>query len=160
MHYFSVCFRTTPEAYGGSQARGGISCSYWPKPQPQQCQIQAAAVTYTTARYNSGSLTHWARPEIEPESSWILVRFVSAVPQWELPHSAYWLRKHIKAKPMKNVKYLQNFSVLLIMRVFTVFWIWCINVKIIVLLKHCLAMDFCSNSGVHNMGRTTLFFVL
>ena len=30
------------------------------------------------------SPTHWARPGIEPTSSWILVRFVSTVPQWEL----------------------------------------------------------------------------
>ena len=32
-----------------------------------------------------GSLTHWARPGIEPASSWILVSFVSAAPQGELP---------------------------------------------------------------------------
>ena len=31
-------------------------------------------------------LTHWARPGIEPASSWILVGFVSAVPQRELRH--------------------------------------------------------------------------
>ena len=28
---------------------------------------------------------HWVRPEIEPVSSWLLVRFISAEPQWELP---------------------------------------------------------------------------
>ena len=39
-------------------------------------QLQA----YTTAHCNAGSLTHWARPGIEPASSWILVRFVSAEP--------------------------------------------------------------------------------
>jgi len=33
---------------------------------------------------NIGSLTHWARPAIEPASSWILVRFISVEPQWEL----------------------------------------------------------------------------
>ena len=32
---------------------------------------------------NAGSLTHWARPGIEPRSSWVLVGFVSAVLQWE-----------------------------------------------------------------------------
>ena len=32
---------------------------------------------------NAGSLTHWARPGIEPASSWMLVRSVSTVPQWE-----------------------------------------------------------------------------
>ena len=43
-----LLFRTTPEAYGSSQAKG-----------------------------NTGSLTHWARPRIEPTSSWILVGFIS-----------------------------------------------------------------------------------
>ena len=34
------------------------SCSCWPKPEPQQCQIQAMSVTYTIAHSNAGSLTH------------------------------------------------------------------------------------------------------
>ena len=33
--------------------------------------------TYTTAHSNAGSLTHWARPGIEPTSSWMLVGFVN-----------------------------------------------------------------------------------
>ena len=37
-----------------------------------------------TAHGNAGSLTHWARPGIEPTTSWFLVGFVSAVPQREL----------------------------------------------------------------------------
>ena len=37
--------------------------------------------TYTTALGNTGSLTHWMGPGIEPVSSWILVGFVSAEPQ-------------------------------------------------------------------------------
>ena len=52
-------------AYGGSQARG---------------QIKLQLPAYTTAHGNTGSLTHLARPGIEPASSWILVRFLSAVP--------------------------------------------------------------------------------
>ena len=40
-------------------------------------------MTYTTAHGNAGSLTHWVRPGIEPTSSWILVRFISSVPQQE-----------------------------------------------------------------------------
>ena len=39
--------------------------------QPQQYHIRA---TFASDAYSSaGSLTHWARPEIEPSSSWILV---------------------------------------------------------------------------------------
>ena len=34
---------------------------------------------------NAGSWTHWARPGIEPATSWFLVRFISAKPRWELP---------------------------------------------------------------------------
>ena len=34
-------------------------------------------MTYTTAYSNARSLTHWARPGIEPVSSWMLVRFVN-----------------------------------------------------------------------------------
>ena len=84
--FFAFCFRTSPAAYGGSQARGLInrSCSCQPMPQPQQCQIQAGSVTYTTAHGNTGSSTHWARPGIEPATSWFLVRFVSTAPWREL----------------------------------------------------------------------------
>ena len=39
---------------------------------------------YTTAHGNAGSLTHWPKSEIEPQTSWLLVTFVSAVPQREL----------------------------------------------------------------------------
>ena len=40
---FPFLFRTTPIAYGSSQARGGI---------------RAVSTTYTTARGNAGYLTH------------------------------------------------------------------------------------------------------
>ena len=40
-----------------------------PPPQPQQHQIQATSVTYAIAYNNTGSLTHGARPGIEPTSS-------------------------------------------------------------------------------------------
>ena len=33
---------------------------------------------------NAGSLTHQARPGIKPASSLMLVRLISAEPQWEL----------------------------------------------------------------------------
>ena len=53
-------------------------------PQPQQCQIWAVSATCTTAHSNSRSLTHWAKPGIEPASSWILVRFVN---HWATNHN-------------------------------------------------------------------------
>ena len=69
-------FMATPEAYGGSQARGRIravaagphpshSRSHTgskprlpPTPQPQPCQIRAASATYTAAHGNAGFFTH------------------------------------------------------------------------------------------------------
>ena len=46
-------------------------------PQPKQCKIRAAFATYTTAHVNTGSLIHWARPGIEPETSSFLVGFIN-----------------------------------------------------------------------------------
>ena len=68
--FFFGPFRATPVAYGGTLARG---------------LIRAAATSLCHSHSNMGSLTHWARPGILHTSSWILVGFVSAMPQWELP---------------------------------------------------------------------------
>ena len=46
---------STPMAYGSSQARGRIGAHMT---QPQQHQIRATSVTYTTACSNTRSLTH------------------------------------------------------------------------------------------------------
>ena len=56
---------------------------------------------HTTAHSNAGSPTHWARPGIEPASSWILVGFISTVPQWELP-SYFLYGCHNAATPWKS----------------------------------------------------------
>ena len=73
-------------AYEGSQARGwiGAIAAGLHQPEPQQCGIQAASATYTTAHGNAGSLTHWARPGIESEISWFLVGFISTEPWRDL----------------------------------------------------------------------------
>ena len=57
-------------AYGGSQARGWIGAA---AASLHHSHSGAASATYTTAHGNGGSLTCWARPGIEPTSSWILV---------------------------------------------------------------------------------------
>ena len=59
-----------PTAYEGSQARGRISTAAAGLHQPRQ--IGALSVTYTTAHSNARPLTHWARPGIQPASSWIV----------------------------------------------------------------------------------------
>ena len=77
-----MLFRAT-QSFPGQGSNISSSCQ--PTPQPQQLRIQALSSTYTTAHGSTRSLTHWARPGIEPTTSWFLVRFVSAAPQWELP---------------------------------------------------------------------------
>ena len=65
------------------------SYSHRPTPQPQQLGIWATSATYSTAHGNTRSLTHWARPRIRPESSWILVWFISTEPL-ELQRKFLW----------------------------------------------------------------------
>ena len=90
-------FRGTSTAYGGSQARGligataaGLNHSHSnarsnenlrPTPQP-------------TSHGNTGSLTHRARPGIEPTTPWFLVGFISAAPRQELHFFSFakWLK--------------------------------------------------------------------
>ena len=56
-----------PMAYGGSQARGRIGATAASlTPQPQQHRIWAVSATYTRVHSNTGSLTHWGRPGMEP----------------------------------------------------------------------------------------------
>ena len=69
--FFLDLFRVSPMAYGSFQAR--------------EHKIWAVSATYTTPHGNAGSLTCWLRPEIEPASSWIVVRFISTEPCQELP---------------------------------------------------------------------------
>ena len=45
--------------------------------------------TYTRAHGNARSLTYWARPGIEPASSWILSRFLTTEPWWELLNAVF-----------------------------------------------------------------------
>ena len=71
LFYFICLFafsRAAPKACGGSQARDPIRV-HQPTPQPQQSRIWAMSSTYTIAHGNAGSLTHWARPGIEPSTS-------------------------------------------------------------------------------------------
>ena len=89
----SLCFSFFPFFWGGGCTfaiwefpgeGSNWSCSCLPTPQPQPLQIWTVSVIYTKARGKAGSLTHWSRLGIEPESSWILVRFVTTEPQREL----------------------------------------------------------------------------
>ena len=71
MKYPLIFFFSCPWKFPGSNQ------SYSCRSTPQQYQIQATSTTYATAHGNPGSLTHWARPEMEFETSWILVRLLT-----------------------------------------------------------------------------------
>ena len=71
-------------AYEGSQTRGPIGAVAGSLYSHSNAGSELHLATYTTAHGNPRSSTHWARPGIEPLTSWFLVGFVSAVPQWEL----------------------------------------------------------------------------
>ena len=83
---FSFClFRARRAAYGSSQARGWIrAAAAGLHHRSHQHRIWAMSATYATAHSNTRSLTHWAKPGIKPASSWILVGFITAEPQWKL----------------------------------------------------------------------------
>ena len=74
--FFFSLFRAAFEAYGSSQARGQIGTT---AASPRHSHsMWAMSATYSTVHGNARSITHRVRPEIEPTSSWILVRFISA----------------------------------------------------------------------------------
>ena len=68
----------------------------------------------TTAHCHTGSPTHWARPRMEPASSWILNGFPTAEPQWELLFCPFWshlpLRKHEDVRTRSSSKPLPRHS--------------------------------------------------
>ena len=66
--YLFAFSRAAPTAFGGSQARG---------------LIRAVAAGLHHSHSNAGSLTHGAKPGIEPATSWFLVGFVSTAPPRE-----------------------------------------------------------------------------
>ena len=77
--FFFCLFRAAPPAYGSSQARGGIrdaaaSLHHSHRDARSEPHLRPTPL----AHGNAESLTHWARPGIEPTSSWILARFVTA----------------------------------------------------------------------------------
>ena len=56
-----------PPAYGGSQARGWIGAvAAGLRQSHSNSGSKPASATHTTAHGNAGSLTHWARPGMEP----------------------------------------------------------------------------------------------
>ena len=83
--YFSLFQGRTCSIWKFPGQASNQSYSWQHTPQPQQLGIRAVSVIYSTAHSNARPLTHWTRSGIKPTSSWKLVGFISAEPQWELP---------------------------------------------------------------------------
>ena len=80
--FFFCLFRATGVAYGSSQVRGQIWAA---AASPHHRHSNAESKLHLLmAAHGIADAGHWARPRIEPESSWILVGFVTIEPQWEL----------------------------------------------------------------------------
>ena len=109
-------FRAAPVAYGSSQARGPIRAtavslhhSHSNSGSTPVCdlyhssgqhQIHVASETYTATCCNARSLTHGAKPRIEPTSSWILVGFFSTEPQWKFLDCSIWMFLSYRYQPV------------------------------------------------------------
>ena len=80
-HHIFFVFLSFLGPYMGIWRFPGCSCQLelWPLTYARATAtgIWAESATYTTAHGNAGSLTHWARPGIEPKTSWFLVEFVN-----------------------------------------------------------------------------------
>ena len=82
-----VFSRATPEAYGGSQARdliGAVATNLCQEPRDP-------SRVYDLHHSSRQPLTHWARPGIEPPTSWFLVRIINHWAMRETPTAnIYW----------------------------------------------------------------------
>ena len=71
--FVCVCLlRATCAAYGVSQARSPVGAAAASLHQSHSNSEFEPSATYTTVHGSTRSLTHWARPGIEPMSSWML----------------------------------------------------------------------------------------
>ena len=116
--YFICSFRATPKAHGSSQTMGGIraiATSLWHSYSNEGSE----PCLYTIAPSNTGSLMHWARPGIEPASSWILVRLVSHWTATRTPKSYQFLCNLIQSH-----SHINKCLITLVIFIFKLYWPW------------------------------------
>ena len=90
-----LLLRAASVAYGSSQAMGQIQATAAGLHHSHSNEGSKPHLwhTHTTAHSSARSLTHWARPGIEPAPSRSLVGFVSSGPRWELLLSSLFYRQ-------------------------------------------------------------------
>ena len=74
--FFFFAFWAAPVAYGRSQAGSPIRTTAAGLCHSHS-NARAELHLHPTPQLTAGSLAHWARPGIEPASSWILVAFIN-----------------------------------------------------------------------------------
>ena len=84
VHVIFFLFRASPAAYGSSQARGQVRAVAASLRHSHSHTRSKPHLCIPHSLCNTRFLTHWAGPGIKPASSWILVRFLTTEPQWEL----------------------------------------------------------------------------
>ena len=87
-----LLFRATPLASGSSQAKGWIratAASLHHSHAGSEPSLQPTPQLMATP-----DPPPWVRPGIEPASSWILVGFVAAAPQWDLLDVSYLIKSN------------------------------------------------------------------
>ena len=88
--FFFFRFSVAPAAYGNSQTTSQIRATVaglCHSHSNGRSELRLEATIQLTA--TPDPLTHWTGPEIEPTSSWILIRFVSTESQGELLESFF-----------------------------------------------------------------------
>ena len=70
--------------------RLGVESELWPLAYTATPDPSCICNLHHSSQGNTGSLTHWARPGMEPASSWMLVRFIAAEPRREVQGNFLW----------------------------------------------------------------------
>ena len=84
-----LLFGATPTAHGSFQAKGRIRATSLGLHHSHMWDPSRICDLHWNL-WQRWSMTYWARPGIEPTSSWILVGFVSTAPQRELPQPTFY----------------------------------------------------------------------
>ena len=108
---FFGLFRAIPMAYEGSQARGLIGATVAGLHQsPTATQVPSCICNlhHSSRQHWILNPLSWARPGIEPASSWILVRLISSEPRWELLKGSFYGKYFYKFCFWNNMTVFHN----------------------------------------------------
>ena len=128
-------------AYGSSQARGrigavaaGLHHSHTMQDPSHVCDLHHISCQGPT-------LTHRARPGIEPASSWILVQFVTSEPWWKLHCCHFKSHKMLLQYLIQLLIYIfMSLSIVLISGIFP--WVMILPFALIFSIQYTFGVEF------------------